>query len=144
MTTPTPGTVDEIAALVPPVAEADHRVRFGYLYGSASRGEHRPDSDLDLAFSVSPRGTLLDEAQLHDQLIAALGREDVDLLVLEAAPLWLQFRVVAGTVVFSRDEPARIAFRERVEREFLDFRPFHDSYLRAVRERARRGELSSD
>jgi hypothetical protein len=29
-----------------------------------------------------------------------------------------------------------------VEKESLDFRPFHESYLRALQERARRGELT--
>jgi hypothetical protein len=54
----------------------------------------------------------------------------------------LQFRVVAGRVLFSRDERERIAFREHVEKTFLDFRPYHDSYLAAIRERAHRGMLS--
>ncbi len=142
MSRPAQATADEVAARIAQVGEADRRVRFVYLYGSAATGDTRPDSDLDLAVSVAPRGTLFDDARLHDELAAALGREDVDLLVLEDAPLWLRFRVVAGIPVLSRDEPARIAFRERVEKEFLDFRPFHDSYLAAVRERARRGELS--
>jgi predicted nucleotidyltransferase len=133
---------DEIARRISPVAEADQRVRFVYLYGSTARGDDRPDSDVDLAVSVSPRGTLLDDARLHDQLSAAMGRGEVDLLVLQDAPLWLQFRVVAGRVVYSRDEPERIGFRERVEKEFLDFRPLHEAYLAAVRDRARRGELS--
>lgn len=134
--------VAEITRRIRPVLEADERVRFAYLHGSVSRGDERPDSDVDLAVLTRPRGTLLEDARLHDQLAVALGREDVDLLVLDDAPLWLQFRVVAGRVVFSRDERHRIRFRERVEKEFLDFRPYHDSYLRSMRERARRGTLS--
>ncbi len=97
---------------------------------------------MDLAVSLRPQGSLLDDARLHDQLAAALGRDDVDLLVLDDAPLWLQFRVVAGRVLFSRDERERIAFREYVEKAFLVFRSYHDSYLAAVRDRARRGVLS--
>ncbi|MGH4013680.1 MAG: type VII toxin-antitoxin system MntA family adenylyltransferase antitoxin [Pseudonocardiaceae bacterium] len=124
------------------VLESDPRVRFAYLYGSRARGDARPDSDVDLAVSLRPQGSLLDDARLHDQLAAALGRDDVDLLVLDDAPLWLQFRVVAGRVLFSRDERERIAFREYVEKAFLVFRSYHDSYLAAVRDRARRGVLS--
>ncbi len=86
---------------------------------------------------------MLDDARLHDQLAAALDRDDVDLLIVDRAPLWLQFRVVAGAVLFSRDEQAWIAFRERVEKAFLDFRPYHDSYLAAVREHARHGVLNT-
>ncbi|MGH3798037.1 MAG: type VII toxin-antitoxin system MntA family adenylyltransferase antitoxin [Pseudonocardiaceae bacterium] len=134
--------VDAIARRVRRVLESDPRVRFAYLFGSQATGDARPDSDVDLAVSLRPQGSLLEEARLHDQLAAALGRRDVDLLVVDDAPLWLQFRVVAGRVLFSRDERERIAFRERVEKMFLDFRPYYDSYLAATRERARRGVLS--
>lgn len=99
-------------------------------------------SDLDIAVSVDPRGTLLDDARLHDALAAAAGREDVDLVVLEDAPLWMQYRVVAGRPVYSRDDVERVRFRASVEQRFLDFRPYHDAYLDAVRERARTGGLS--
>ncbi|MGH3939109.1 MAG: hypothetical protein ACRDTG_10840 [Pseudonocardiaceae bacterium] len=40
------------------------------------------------------------------------------MLVVDDAPLWLQFRVVADEVLFSRDERERIAFREYVEKAF--------------------------
>jgi predicted nucleotidyltransferase len=137
-----PDTVDAIARRIRSVVESDCRVRFVYLYGSRARGDARPGSDVDLAVSLRPSGSLLDDARLHDQLAAALDPDDVDLLIVDSAPLWLQFRVVSGRVLFSRDERERIAFREYVEKTFLDFRPYHDSYLAAVRERARRGVLS--
>lgn len=86
------------------------------MFGSVAQGQDGPGSDLDLAVLTQPRGTLLDGARLQDDLVAALGRSDVDLLILNDAPLWLRFRAVAGPVVFSRDERQRIAFRERVER----------------------------
>lgn len=135
-------TVAAITRRIRPVLKSDERVRFAYLFGSVAQGAARPGSDLDIAVLTRPRGTLLDDARLQDQLATALGRDDVDLLVLDDAPLWLRYRVVAGEVVFSRDERCRIAFREWTEKEFLDFRPYHDSYLRAIRDRAQRGALS--
>lgn len=134
--------VTRIADLVRPVLGGDGRVRFGWLFGSRVTGSARPDSDVDLAVSVDPRGTLLDDAALHDRLAGALAPLDVDLLVLEDAPLWLQYRVVGGRVVHARDAREPVAHRERVEREFLDFRYYHDAYLAAVHERVRRGALS--
>lgn len=128
--------------LVEPVLEADSRVRFAYLFGSVAAGTERAGSDVDLAVSVDPRGTLLDDARLHDALITAMAREDVDLVVLEDAPLWLAHRVVGGVPVFTRDAVARVRHRAAVEREFLDFQPYHDAYLAAVHQRARAGRLS--
>lgn len=139
----TPGeSIEAVRRRIRPVLESDERVCFAYLFGSVAQGTARPGSDVDIAVLTRPRGTLLDDARLQDELAAALGREDVDLLVLDDAPLWLRYRVVAGEVVFSRDERARIAFREWTEKEFLDFRPYHDGYLKAIRNRAQRGALS--
>lgn len=133
---------DVLPRTLAPAFAADPRVRFAFLFGSVAGGTARPGSDLDLAVSVDPRGTLLDDARLHDALARAAGREDVDLVVLEDAPLWMQFRIVAGRPVFSRDDVAMVRFRASVEQRFLDFRPFHDAYLQAVRDRARTGGLS--
>lgn len=148
--------IDEIAARTRPLFDADERIRFVYLFGSAAQAVDAEPRDVDLAVSVAPVPlgqapagggsaaglSLVEEARLSDALAVALACP-VDLVLLEQAALWLQFRILGeGVVVYSRDEPARIAFRERVERAFLDFRPYHDAYLAAVRERARRGQLS--
>jgi predicted nucleotidyltransferase len=125
------------ADVVAPVVAADRRVRFAYLFGSVAAGTARPGSDVDLAVSVQPRGTLVDDARLHDALATALGREDVDLVVLEDAPLWMCHRAVAGQPVYSRDDIARVRHRAAVEMEFLDFKPFYEEYLAAVHRRAR-------
>ena len=131
-----------VGTRVRPVLDRDERVLFAYLFGSSARGTATEASDVDLAVYVAQDLALIDEARLQTDLGAALGRE-VDLVILNSAPLWLQFRILGeGAIVFSRDEAKRVAFRERVERSFLDFRAYHDAYLAAVRERARQGTLS--
>lgn len=44
--------------------------------------------------------------------------------------------------MLARNERARVAFREHVEKRFVDFKPLHDASLRAGRHRARAGHLS--
>lgn len=138
----TPDDVAELAAVVGPILAADERVRFAYVFGSVAAGTATARSDIDLGVSVQPRGTLLDDARLHDGLAAALGREDIDLVVIEDAPLWIRYRVVGGRPVYSRDDVVRVRHRATTELEYLDFKPYHDAYLAAVHERARAGRLS--
>lgn len=124
------------------IAGRDPRLRFAYVFGSTATGTAAPDSDVDVAVHFGDRPSLTDVAAVEQALRTRLGRA-VDLLVLDSAPLWLQFRVLGqGALVYSRDERARVDFRERVEKRFLDFKPLHDAYLRAVRARARAGRLS--
>lgn len=138
----TPDDVAELTAVIGPILAADERVRFAYVFGSVAAGTATARSDIDLGVSVQPRGTLLDDARLHDGLAAALRREDIDLVVIEDAPLWIRYRVVGGRPVYSRDDVARVRHRATTELEYLDFKPYHDAYLAAVHERARAGRLS--
>ena len=137
-----PDDVDNLAAVVGPILAADERVRFAYVFGSVAAGTATARSDVDLGVSVRPRGTLLDDAQLHDALVAALGREDIDVVVLEDAPLWMRYRIVGGRPVYSRDDVERVRHRAATELAYLDFKPYRDAYLAAVHERARAGRLS--
>jgi len=51
------------------------------LFGSAAKGQLRPDSDIDILVTFSPdaRWTLLDHAQMQEELKELFGR-DVDLV----------------------------------------------------------------
>lgn len=100
-------------------------VRFGYLFGSRAHGYPRPDSDVDVAIHL---GGALDPGAAVD-LAVQLGvglttelRAEVDLVVLDHAPLPLVGRVLQGRIViYSVDEPARVRFESQRLREFLDF-----------------------
>ena len=74
---------------LPEAAIADicrrHQVKELFLFGSASRGEMRPDSDLDLLVDFLPGGRtgLLGVSAMMRELTALLGRR-VDLAVKPA------------------------------------------------------------
>ena len=50
-----------------------------YVFGSMTRGEERPDSDLDLLVTFDPPISLLNQIRLRDTLSESCGRT-VDLL----------------------------------------------------------------
>ena len=104
-------TADEVERRLRPILAGEERVGFAYLFGSVASGGNRQGSDVDVAVMLKPRGTLLNDATLHDRLANAIAGTEVDMLVLNDAPLWLRFRAVGGRVLFSRDDRARITDR---------------------------------
>jgi hypothetical protein len=107
-------------------AFADTRVLFAYVFGSAATGRTHAKSDLDIAVYLMPpidaRRTLDLTLDLGDRLAATSGRADVDLVVLNSAPLRLQGRILRQRVIiYSRDEVARVRYESRTFREAGDF-----------------------
>jgi len=84
-------------------------VDVAYLFGSVAWGDTGPLSDVDVALllrtGVSREATF--DLRLH--MMTALGRafdaDEIDVIVLNDAPLLLQHRVLRdGKVLFCRDE----------------------------------------
>lgn len=109
-------------------AAAGLPVRVVWVFGSVARGDARPGSDLDLA--VLPAAGAVDGHAVRLQLQAALsgaGYGEVDVVLVDQVPLRLQARIAAeGQVIFSTDEPARLAWTSRVFREHADFALLQD------------------
>jgi predicted nucleotidyltransferase len=98
-----------------PDALAALPVVFAYLFGSRAAGRPRPDSDIDVA--VLHDGTVAEDETLRtvhrcaDSLAAASGVTGLEVVALNGAPLRFVGRILRQRVViFSRDEPARVAY----------------------------------
>lgn len=72
------------------------------LFGSAVRGELRPDSDVDVLVTFSPEADwgLFDLVRMQDELSALLGREVdlVDRAAVEASPNYIRRRSILESV----------------------------------------------
>ncbi len=86
--------------------------RFAFVHGSRARGRARADSDIDIAaFWAGPPPAAWN----------VLLSGDVDLLVLNGAPLELAGRVaLEGVLLFDDDPPARVRWQADTRRIFLD------------------------
>lgn len=101
-----------------------HGVEFAYLFGSRATGLATQTSDADVA--VMPHGDLSLRAQaaLADELARSLGATEVDVARLDRASLELRGRVVQeGHLLFSANEPARVAFEVKTRSEYFDYLP---------------------
>lgn len=106
-------------------------VDVAYLFGSRVDGSARADSDADVAVLTSRRLGLLDREVLADRLARVLDVPRVDLVVLEEASLELRGHVVQkARLLYSRDEPRRVAFETRTRSEWFDYRPVLEAHSR--------------
>jgi predicted nucleotidyltransferase len=110
-----------------------------YLFGSRSEGRSRRESDVDVAVLLDRRlfGTSRERFEVRLRLIGelgrALGRNDVDLVILNDAPPGLGARIVTrGARVFRSDPEADHAFVRDVQLRAADLAPFLRR-MRAIR-----------
>lgn len=106
---------------------------FAYLHGSRAAGQHRADSDIDIAgyFGGRPPNSF-------DVLVPP----GVDLLVLDNAPLELAGRVAtSGRLLFDDDEVTRVRWEATTRKIYFDELPriirAHREFAAAVTARTR-------
>jgi predicted nucleotidyltransferase len=89
--------------------------RFAYLFGSRASGSHRAESDIDIAAYFG------DQAPNSFEILLP---PEVDLLVLDHAPLELAGRVaVGGTLLFEDDPVARVRWEATTRKIYFDELP---------------------
>lgn len=124
-----------------PAALDEEPVLFAYLFGSHATGAAHPRSDVDVAVmledSVPKEERLETSLRLARRLAEASGLGEIEVVVLNAAPLPLVGRAISTReVIYSRNEPARVEFESRRHREFLDFQIHAEPLARALLRRA--------
>ena len=117
----------DVQALIPVF---DHSpVLAAYLFGSQAAGTTTKFSDVDIAVilnaGVASPGHV--QADLISDLMLALRRSDVDVVVLNTAPPLLKERAISrGRVIYCRDDMARVRFEVAARREYLDTQPLRE------------------
>ncbi len=120
-----------------------HQARAAYLFGSVVNGDTDTWSDLDIAV-LAPKATTdwLDYYnRLAAALIATLQADNIDLVLLDEAPLALQARVVhVGQRLFADDDVA--AWADSVAARYADVADWRRENWEVTRQLARQGVTS--
>ncbi len=121
-------------------------VDVAYLFGSTARGDTGPLSDVDVALLLRTGVSREAAFDLRLRMMTALGRafdaDEIDVIVLNDAPLLLQHRVLRdGKVLFCRDGARRVRYEARAISEYLDFQHMERIYNQALLARLARGGL---
>lgn len=126
------------------VLEQDSAVAAVYLFGSHARGSSTRMSDIDIAVLFHPA---IDESRYFElrldyitRIMEILLTQKVDVVVLNDAPLHLAYEIVSrGILLLDRNPRQRTVFEaDRIGR-FLDFKPFLEVQVRAIKEQLSKG-----
>lgn len=135
---------DDLAARLANALSSREDVVFAYLFGSQAKGRTHPRSDVDVAVWLREpydRASFAQVLQVTGAATDALRRSDVDVVVLNEAPLPLAFEALrSGRLLFSKDEATRVQAESLLMRRYHDRAHYRDRYLAQVGERfAERG-----
>jgi predicted nucleotidyltransferase len=120
-----------VLQLVAAICGSSPGVLLAYLFGSRVDGSTGPMSDVDVAVlldrAADPTAT---RSRVAHRLRLSLEANDVDVLILNQAPIELAYGVIAeGTIAFAGSEAARVEYEATVMSRYGDYLPV----LRAFR-----------
>ncbi len=126
---------DDIKQRLPAVVntlENDPRVLFAYLFGGLAGGEQRPLSDIDVAVYLSDSASLAEvKLDLFEKLSGLFGTAEIDLVLLNTAPLSLAGRLLQQKQLLVDKEPfRRHCYESMTLREFFDFRKKEEAFFK--------------
>ena len=113
------------------VLSADSRVLFAYLFGGLATGRANPLSDVDIAVYLNETGGLAEyKLALFGRITDALGTSELDLVVLNTAPISIAGRVLQNRQLLADKDPfRRHAYESLTLREFFDFRIMKEEFF---------------
>lgn len=103
--------------------QAHPRVVFAYLFGGLVGGKLRPLSDVDIAVYLAEDSDISQERfEILGRLMELLKTEEIDLVVLNTAPLPLRARIIRHKKILVDKMPTlRHSFESLTLREYFDF-----------------------
>lgn len=117
---------ENINLLLPDVREyldKHPKVVFAYLFGGLAWGRVSPLSDVDIAIYMAEDAEIAQEKlEILGKLNEILKTDEVDLVILNTAPLPLAARIIKNKIILVDKMPfKRHAFESLVIRKYFDF-----------------------
>lgn len=124
---------ENIADLLPEAFEylqADEDILFAYLFGGLARGKAKPMSDVDIAVFLDEKASLAEKKlEIFGNLASILLTDEIDLVVLNKAPLTLRMKILENKkVIVDRAPLIRHRYESLTMRQYFDF-SFKESFI---------------
>jgi predicted nucleotidyltransferase len=101
------------------------KVRFIVLYGSASEGHMKEDSDIDICVYYDAA----DASEFRLTVLSDLFDDIYDIKIFQQLPLPLRMEVLKGRVLYEDDTPFLYDKAYETVKEFESFKPRYYDYL---------------
>lgn len=124
-------------------------IKFAYIFGSKAEGRHGPMSDMDIAVWIDEEYNSglnsIDAKLILLREFEKLKIYDVDIVILNKAPLILKFMAQRGILLFEKEgaKDERIKFEVNTRREFWDFIPRLKIWTEYMIERMKKGTFGT-
>jgi predicted nucleotidyltransferase len=117
--------IDELFPKLKEELEKDEDLLFAYLFGAYGESRAGPLSDVDIGVFINKKTNYFEKKmELIEKATKILDTDEVDLIVLNEAPLSLAFQVIkTKRLLFSKDEERRIEFETKIIDLYCDFEP---------------------
>lgn len=111
-----------------------------YLFGSRARGDFSPISDYDFAVQLDdkfPKNKYTDlKLSLIGALCGLLESDDIDVVVLNEAPILLKHRILRDRkILFCRSHLKRIRSEASILIQYLDEQEYENAFAKGVFQR---------
>ncbi|GAV23429.1 type VII toxin-antitoxin system MntA family adenylyltransferase antitoxin [Carboxydothermus pertinax] len=111
-----------------------------YIFGSYGTELERITSDIDLAMLFRNSPSLFEELEIESDISQIFGRDNIDLVNLNKAPLDICHQVLyTGDLLYCTDEIALADFKEKVFNTYGDYgitlKKFYDDYMKGLRDK---------
>jgi len=118
-----PANIEDLIPKALTYLQSRPEILFAYFFGSFGKGKHFPLSDMDIAVYLK-EGSDVPEKKMEilGTLIDILQTDEIDLVVLNSAPLPLRMGILENKKVIVDHEPfLRHHYESLTMREYFDF-----------------------
>ena len=129
---PLPKNIESLLPDAFGLLRADPDIVFAYLFGGLARGKPTPLSDVDIAVYLREQASCSNKKlELVVALTSALKTDEIDLVILNRAPLTLRMKILQNKrVVVDKMPFLRHRLESQTMREFFDFSVKEKAILR--------------
>ena len=123
----------------------EKNISLAYIFGSQLKSKTGPLSDYDFAIFLSRKPSFQFKYRLKNKLVNILNTEQVDLVILNDAPIELKYNVIAtGKIIFQKNSMIRTEFEADTLSRYFDYLPVLRAQKKEVLKFKPKGEKYGD